>query len=199
MNEARKLKGLASMLAASGLEGEGTMLQRGMAKLLQKLGAEGTVVAGRRAGMLGKAAQVGLGAAIKHPVLTGINALTMIPLSLSAGKGVVNDLSRTVTGEDAIGNTSFDTVQRLEEEARRADLRRQMVQENRARVLAQNTMSLMQSAPDVAAQILAGRRLPKGGVVIGGTPRVDLMQEMAGQMADGSFRKPDPLAELTGG
>jgi hypothetical protein len=55
MNEARKLKGLASMLAASGLEGEGTMLQRGMAKFLQKLGAEGTVVAGRRAGMLGKA------------------------------------------------------------------------------------------------------------------------------------------------
>lgn len=197
--KSRAERGLASMLAASGLEGEGTMLQRGMAKLLQKLGAEGTVVAGRRAGMLGKAAQVGLGAAIKHPVMSGLNALTMIPLALSAGKGIVNGLSEAVTGEDAIGNTSFDTVQRLEEEARRADLRRQMVQENRARVLAQNTMSLMQNAPDVAAQILAGRRLPRGGVVIGGTPRVDLMQEMAGQMADGSFRRPDPLAELTGG
>ena len=199
MDEARKLKGLASMLAASGLEGEGTMLQRGMAKLLQKLGAEKIVRKGEFAGVMGKAAKVGLRAAIKHPVLTGINAITMIPLALSAGKGIVNGLSSAVPGEDAIGNASFDTVQRLEEEARRADLRRQMVQENRARVLAQNTMSLMQNAPDVAAQILAGRRLPRGGVVIGGTPRVDLMQEMAGQMADGSFRKPDPLAELTGG
>jgi len=45
---------------------------------------------------------------------------------------------------------------------------------------------------------MAGRRLPKGSVVLGGVPRQDLMRELAASMDSGRYAQPDPLSDLMG-
>jgi len=206
---------IAQILAASGVENPG-LLQKGAAGLMEMLGLgeaalptsgpllskRGFVAQAVGKGVRGavKHPMKGVRGAVKHPVMAGLNALMMAPLMGDAMKGAVNSVGRGLTGEDVIGGaTSFDEVMKLEQKQRKAALRRKIAQENRARVLAQNTMSLVQNAPNVAAQVMAGRRLPRGGMVIGGQPRLDLMQELAGQMADGKFKDTDALSELTQG
>jgi hypothetical protein len=65
---------------------------------------------------------------------------------------------------------------------------------------AQNIMRLAVSNPDLVNQLLAGRRLPKGSVVIGGEPRVDIIQELARNMSTGQYSEPtiDPIRALMG-
>lgn len=41
--------------------------------------------------------------------------------------------------------------------------------------------------PDTYHQVSAGRRLPKGSVVIGGRPRIDLLKQLADSMGSGEF------------
>lgn len=59
--------------------------------------------------------------------------------------------------------------------------------------------------PQLYEQVLAGRRLPMGATVLGGQPRVDLLQELALGMAQGQFKSSvDPsraaaLSQLVGG
>jgi hypothetical protein len=59
--------------------------------------------------------------------------------------------------------------------------------------------------PQLYEQVLAGRRLPLGATVLGGQPRVDLLQELALGMAQGQFKSSvDPsraaaLSQLVGG
>jgi len=64
--------------------------------------------------------------------------------------------------------------------------------------LLENTRRLAQSAPDLYSSVMAGQRLPKGSVVLGGRPREDLMRQLAASMDSGRFRKQDPLSELMG-
>ena len=54
-----------------------------------------------------------------------------------------------------------------------------------------NMMAVQQASPHLYAQVMAGRRLPQGSVVLGGQPRQDLMEELASYM--GSLPDPDPL------
>ena len=120
-----------------------------------------------------------------------------LPL-LGMAKDAVNWGSRQATGDPLIGRElTVDQSLEMEKKVRMEQMRLQIQQQERAKVLTANTINLLQYAPDVARQVMAGRRLPKGGVVIGGTPRVDLMQEVAGQMADGAYQEQDPLTQLT--
>jgi hypothetical protein len=50
-----------------------------------------------------------------------------------------------------------------------------------------NSAIIMQEFPHLAAQLTAGRRLPRGAVVLGGTPRADLLQEAAMGMSTGEL------------
>jgi hypothetical protein len=52
-----------------------------------------------------------------------------------------------------------------------------------------NLQRLSQAAPDLYASVAAGRKLPQGGVVIGGAPRQDLLNELGRAMADGRFSR----------
>jgi len=52
-----------------------------------------------------------------------------------------------------------------------------------------NLMNLQNQAPDLYASVAAGRRLPQGGIVIGGSPRQDLLNELGRAMADGRFSR----------
>lgn len=134
-----------------------------------------------------------------NPGTAAIDAVGFgLPL-LGMAKDAVNWGSRQVTGDPLIGRElTVDQSLEMEKKVRMEQMRLQIQQQERAKVLTANTINLLQYAPDVARQVMAGRRLPKGAVVIGGTPRVDLMQEVAGQMADGAYQEQDPLTQLTG-
>jgi hypothetical protein len=53
-----------------------------------------------------------------------------------------------------------------------------------------NMMAVQKSAPHLYNQVMAGRRLPQGSIVIGGQPRQDLMEELASYM--GNLPASDP-------
>jgi len=57
--------------------------------------------------------------------------------------------------------------------------------------VARNAAALAATAPHLYNQILAGRTLPQGAVVLGGSPRTDLMEQLALGMASGDFNQPD--------
>ena len=50
-----------------------------------------------------------------------------------------------------------------------------------------NLRRVAQSDPAMYAQVMAGRRLPQGAVVLGGEQRTDLLQELGRAMAEGQF------------
>jgi hypothetical protein len=53
----------------------------------------------------------------------------------------------------------------------------------------QNLGRVQQYAPDLFMSVAAGRKLPSGAVVLGGTPRQDLLNELGRAMADGRFSR----------
>lgn len=55
------------------------------------------------------------------------------------------------------------------------------------RLTQENMAILMATTPRLAAQLMAGQKLPQGAVVIGGQPRMDLIQEVAQGMAMGQY------------
>jgi len=56
------------------------------------------------------------------------------------------------------------------------------------RLQRENMARVMQFAPDLAQSLMAGRELPLDAVVIGGQPRMDLMEQVARDMAMGRFK-----------
>lgn len=50
-----------------------------------------------------------------------------------------------------------------------------------------NLRRVAQADPAMYAQVMAGRRLPQGAVVLGGEQRTDLLQELGRAMAEGQF------------
>lgn len=52
-----------------------------------------------------------------------------------------------------------------------------------------NLLNLQRQAPDLYASVAAGRALPQGGVVIGGAPRQDLLNELGRAMSEGRFSR----------
>lgn len=75
-----------------------------------------------------------------------------------------------------------------------------MAEEERTRQsMMASVARLAQADPHLYREVMAGRRLPKGSTVIGGRPRVDLMDQLAYSMASGQYVKPtgqDQLAAL---
>lgn len=61
-----------------------------------------------------------------------------------------------------------------------------------------NLQRVAQNNPALYNQVSAGRRLPRGAVVLGGQPRQDLLMELARAMDSGAFQQPDPLSDLIG-
>ena len=116
----------------------------------------------------------------------------LAPSALFLGQSVVGPLARgtldTVTGRrddellqrtEAAGSLYSDLlVEKLENARKKQQVER-------------NMMAVQQAAPHLYNQVMAGRRLPQGSVVLGGQPRQDLMEELASYM--GSLPDPDPI------
>jgi hypothetical protein len=92
---------------------------------------------------------------------------------------------REITGDDP----TVDAL--LEDNRTRAVFMamQQRKQEQLRRLQQENTNRILQYMPQVANQLLAGRKLPQGAVVIGGQPRTDLLDEVARQMGAGAFNQ----------
>ncbi len=109
-----------------------------------------------------------------------------IPTLLEAGEGLAMDvadpLAKALTGT-GVGQKSLDETLRIQDESEQAmlmeNLRQQQIEEM-ARV---NEQRIMQVAPHLANQLLAGRRLPQGAAVFGTQQRTDIFREFARQMA----------------
>lgn len=76
--------------------------------------------------------------------------------------------------------------------------RQQAKIERLQQTMALNTARLAQAEPHLYNEVLAGRRLPQGAVVLGGNPRTDLLSEMALRMSTGGFQQTSAQDELAG-
>lgn len=123
----------------------------------------------------GKAVRYGVGGALPFALPTIVQGAEGLALD------VADPISRAVRGAP-IGQLSQDDMVRIQDESEQAMLMesiRQRQVEEMARV---NEQRIMQVAPQIANQLLAGRRLPQGAVVLGTGQRTDLFREFARQM-----------------
>jgi hypothetical protein len=78
----------------------------------------------------------------------------------------------------------------LEQQAHRDALQMMQNRENKLHIqssIDQNLMRLQSEAPDLYMRIAAGRTLPSGAVVIGGSVRNDLLQELGAGMSSAQY------------
>lgn len=149
----------------------------------------GLGLAGRRVGMLrGLAGLGGLGGLAYLGASPLINYLTEETDLLGPG-GRTQEQARLAAGDVLRRQNDKFRGRQIASIMENARLQ-QSIQENLARV-AQNN-------PALYNQVSAGRRLPRGAVVLGGQPRQDLLMELARAMDSGAFQQPDPLSELIG-
>jgi hypothetical protein len=90
--------------------------------------------------------------------------------------------------ENMIRSALLD-IQKGQDDLRQREMMRQAQAASYEDAIGRNLRSLQQSAPDLYASVAAGRKLPQGGVVIGGAPRQDLLNELGRAMADGRFSR----------
>lgn len=81
---------------------------------------------------------------------------------------------------------------------RSANAARMLENERLKQSIRQNLADIAQNSPALYNQVSAGRRLPRGAVVLGGQQRQDLLMELAHAMDRGAFQKQDPLSDLMG-
>lgn len=137
--------------------------------------------------------------AIKKPkggkwgkVAKGIGKWGWIPLMALEGAGYVKEAAKSAFG---VGEKFFDGKSALDEflGQKRQEQAYNEHQQKRMQALQQlkiqNRMRMMQVAPHLAQSLLAGRELPEDGVVIGGTPRIDLLDQVAESMGAGMFQQ----------
>jgi hypothetical protein len=108
-----------------------------------------------------------------------------IPLGLLAAGGV-REGAKAVKEEF----TGFDKDLKAEARRMRYQASQQMKAQRLQRAMADNMVRLAAANPQLYNQLLAGRPLPNGAVVIGGGQRSDFLESVAYQMATGGFGNP---------
>jgi hypothetical protein len=130
----------------------------------------------------------GLGAA-------GLTAAQFAPTIVEGAYDDSRNLYSRITRGVGADELSMDEQLANQREAEDAAWEMQRQQEEIERLARVNEQRLMQMHPVLANQILAGRRLPRGAMVIGGKPRTDLLREFATQMAEMSTSEPQGAPE----
>jgi len=176
-------------------------------------------MAKRRGGRMGQAAELltSLGSQVVSGRGLGTSAARVGALRSLAGLGGLAGLGYlaaqpaydVITGETDLLGPGTRTLESLRLNLENAE--RQRMQQFRSQQAAsllenarmqqsiqENLQRVAQNNPALYNQIAAGRRLPRGAVVLGGQPRQDLLMELARGMDSGAFQQPDPLSELIG-
>jgi len=194
-------------------------LGRGGANVLKWLKGGGSAVAGgagraasalktaegwKEMGLFGGEALTGVRwtkEAIKtHPVQSGIFGLA----GLQFGAHLTTDIRDE--GADWIFARDEKDRHVMFNMHRRNRLHRQLQEIEAGRLqdsIMRNAARLAAANPHLYGEVMAGRRLPQGAVVFGGEPRVDLMQQLATEMAMGEYPREVPpdeqLSQFLGG
>ena len=135
--------------------------------------------------LLHRSGQLGVGVGL------GGLALGMLPIksTLSGLQDVTYGMGLNTRSISGMPNTAGDRVRltRQAHAARQMQLRRAEARQKKAQLLqrrmSQSMARLAAADPQLYQQVLTGRQLPQGAVVLGGAPRVDLMEELALRMA----------------
>lgn len=106
-------------------------------------------------------------------------------LALGFGPGVVAGLREGVGLQESKEAKARNLQRSVAAFQHKQQLRVQELEKKMAR----NTVALAQADPVLFQSILAGRQIPQDGIVLGGKPRTDLLQEVAMQMSQSA---PDP-------
>lgn len=144
-------------------------------------GIRGLGMAGRRGlesnKLMGTTGKVGLAG------LAGLGGVALL-------KYLLNDPSNTDEIEQSVKNAEI--------QARSQKIAALLKQSREEQSLNENQKRLAQSSPDLYTSVMAGQRVPKGSVVLGGRPREDLMRQLAASMDSGRYKQQDPLSDLMG-
>lgn len=115
-----------------------------------------------------------------------------LPMAYFGGQFLGEDIAKPlISGVQKMGTGSNElraqTLMQMDMEmaARDQNERYERIQKETAR----HAASLAATSPHLYNQILAGRSLPQGAVVLGGTPRTDIMEQLAYGMASGQFNE----------
>ena len=137
-----------------------------------------------RSGAQRKDAKMG---GLRNPSLSGLRKLGMLAGGAglaSAGLSMAYGMNRDAMIRDAIRDLT-----KRQEDLKVAEARRQGQEASYESAINMNLQRLARSAPELYASVAAGRKLPQGGVVIGGAPRQDLLNELGRAMSDGRFSR----------
>ncbi len=117
----------------------------------------------------------------EHPYLSSATAAG-IGLPVAAwGSDLGQDAMDAMTGADDAERRRLMVADLL------SGMNEGVANDRRQQLIKRNTMLLMQTDPQLAAQLMAGRRLPPGAAVFGMQPRKDLIEEVAAAMSNGEF------------
>ena len=131
-----------------------------------------------------------LGPAVKY---TKENPMFGILGGAYVGHEVASPIIGSLIDEHITG-ASLERQQQQVENLREGNRKRRSRQVRVANIqenIRRNQQLLAMKDPHLYAQVMAGRHLPQDAVVLGGTPRQDLMEELAQHM--GSLPSPGPF------
>ena len=146
---------------------------------------------GAEAGLIGKAVGGGTSRALKlvgkmGRLGTAATVAAVAPFALDLGLGIASDTKRKFTGA-GLGEPSYEEQMAARQSLAAMQMQEDLRRRRLAELTASNAQRLMTEMPELANQLLAGRELPTGAVVIGGDPNVDLLHHMASRMTMGAY------------
>ena len=122
------------------------------------------------------------------------NPMLGIPLGLMAGQFAYEEIGKPLYQgvkrgwvDDPLKEMRAQTSMQLQAEIAQTDSDRRWNQINAKMATASARLAAV--APHLYNQILAGRTLPQGAVVLGGNPRTDLLEQLAYGMASGQLNE----------
>lgn len=170
-----------------------------VAKALKGAAGKAKGVTGRvsASGMAAKAGSHVKDAFAKHPVLSSVGAAGLALPIADWGVGLGKD------GIDALTGSDDEYRRKLAVQEMLLGMNENVAQDARNQLIQMNTMKLMQTDPQLAQQLMVGRKLPPAAAMFGVKPRRDLIEEVAEAMSNGQFVDDtpggDPLAGFLGG
>jgi len=119
-----------------------------------------------------------------------LSALTAGFIGKEAVAPVVKGAVGEVTGETFRKN--FEEFRREKRAQAAGQLRAQKLQQT----MASNMARIAALDPHLYNELLVGRSLPRGAVVIGGEPKTDFLEQVAFEMSTGGFQQPEPEKDV---
>jgi len=145
-----------------------------------------------RAGILGTAGGKLLGSFQRSPVSTVASSALLGTIGYDfVGGPLAGAAQQSLTGENFFRpERGFEGALRQQKALNQQMAVRKAEVLQLQRLMSQNMARLASASPQLYNQVMAGRQLPEGAVVIGGQPRQDLMEMLAYDMATGGLAPP---------